>query len=122
MQDMADILTEMREEQMMFALMSKLPQEMSEHIQTEKKERSIIIEWLPEPADELTPSVKQRDLEEKVYRMGRYGRVRIRHSRTSEERPREYELRQECRERSSVHLNSPRCCVAWRVEMNRGTA
>ncbi|VDP14295.1 unnamed protein product [Heligmosomoides polygyrus] len=43
-----------------------------------KKERSIVVEWLPEPAAELTSSAKQRDLEGKVYRMCKYepGRVR----------------------------------------------
>lgn len=135
---------------MMFALISKLPQEMADRIECEKKERSIVIEWLPEPPTVLSPSAKQRDLEEKVsgifdvlnlecrplelYRMGRqerghvrkvkvvlpskshwatalsnswrlrgsaaFAKVRVRRSMTQEERTHEFELRQECRERS----------------------
>lgn len=52
-------------EHMMYALISKLPQEMSERIEMEKKERSIVIEWLPEAAPDLPPSAKQKDLEAK---------------------------------------------------------
>ncbi|VDP49207.1 unnamed protein product [Heligmosomoides polygyrus] len=138
-------------QQMMYALISKLPQEMTERIQLEKKERSIVVEWLPEPAAELTPSAKQHDLEEKVYRMGKYepgrvrkvkvvlpskshwaialsnswrlrdsttfSKVRIRRSMTSEERQREFELRQQCRERNK-QLNS-RVWVVYRGELRR---
>ncbi|VDP39059.1 unnamed protein product [Heligmosomoides polygyrus] len=77
-------------EQMMYALISKLPQEMSERIELENKERSIVIEWIPEATADLPPSEKQWDLEAKlsevfdvldrecrpleVYRMGRHQR------------------------------------------------
>lgn len=53
-------------EQMIYALISKIPQEVSERIDTEKKERSLVIEWLPEPPTALPPSAKQRDLEDKI--------------------------------------------------------
>lgn len=154
-------------EKMMFALISKLPQELAERIEEEKKERSIVIEWLPEPASDLSPSAKQRDLEEKVseifdvlnlecrplelYRMGRqergrvrkvkvvlpskshwatalsnswrlrgsaaFTKVRVRRSMTQEERKREFELRQECRERNK-QLNG-RVWVVYRGELRR---
>ncbi|VDO88043.1 unnamed protein product [Heligmosomoides polygyrus] len=62
-------------EKMMFALISKLPQELAERIEEDKKERSIVDEWLPEPPSELSPSAKQRDLEEKNGQTGTRARA-----------------------------------------------
>uniref|UniRef100_A0A7I4YTI5 Transposase_22 domain-containing protein n=1 Tax=Haemonchus contortus TaxID=6289 RepID=A0A7I4YTI5_HAECO len=71
------------------ALITKLPQTISEAVEGEKRGRSLVIYGIPESADELPPSSKQREVEAKVteildvlgvecrpsevYRMGRPG-------------------------------------------------
>lgn len=81
-------------ERMVVALISKIPSEISETMEAEKRARSIVIHNLEEASVDLPPSSKQRDLEDKVssvldvlgvecrpvevYRMGQMGNDRPR--------------------------------------------
>ncbi|KAK6055584.1 hypothetical protein COOONC_06913 [Cooperia oncophora] len=53
-------------DQMVKALVSKLPQEISDAIDSDKRARSLVISGLPEPQRDLRPSAKQADLESKI--------------------------------------------------------
>lgn len=139
---------------MLQVLKEKIPGDITNAIEEDKRGRSLIISGLQEPADTVKPSLKLRDLEEKVegildvlkvecrpvelYRMGKpeasrprlvklvlpskahwltalsnsrllrsseFSDVFIRRSMTSEERRREYELRQEARNRNREAKN-----------------
>lgn len=53
-------------EQMMMALISKIPQKVHDAVEEDKKSRSIVLIGLPEAANEMAPSAKQRHLEGQV--------------------------------------------------------
>lgn len=136
-------------DRMVRVVLSRIPHELRDAVEADKRSRSLVISGLPEADPSLPPSEKQRDLESKVsevldvvdvecrpievYRMGTrsnssprlvklvlpskshwitalanahrlrregFANVYIRKSMTLEERKREFELRQECRERN----------------------
>ncbi|KAK6044864.1 endonuclease/exonuclease/phosphatase family protein, partial [Cooperia oncophora] len=56
-------------DQMLEALVTKLPQEISEGIDAEKRARSLVISGLPEAPVDMRPSARQDDLESKVCKL-----------------------------------------------------
>lgn len=130
-------------------VLDRLPHEMKETVEAEKRGRSLVVSGLPEADEQLQPSAKQRYLEGKireildvlmvecnpveVYRLGRpndrfprlvkvvlpsrshwttalsnsyrlrnsgFNNIYVRKSMTQEERRKDFELRQICRERN----------------------
>ncbi|KIH57339.1 hypothetical protein ANCDUO_12471 [Ancylostoma duodenale] len=59
-------------ESMIHAYISKIPQEHAEIVESEKRARSLGLYGLPEPVDELSPSNKQRDLDDKRFREAKH--------------------------------------------------
>ncbi|KAK6060387.1 hypothetical protein COOONC_01955, partial [Cooperia oncophora] len=56
-------------DQMLEALVTKLPQEISEGIDAEKRARSLVISGLPEAPVDMRPSARQDDLDSKVCKL-----------------------------------------------------
>ncbi|EYB89950.1 hypothetical protein Y032_0225g2752 [Ancylostoma ceylanicum] len=88
-------------ESLIHAYISKIPQELAENVESEKRARSLVVYGLPEPADDLSPSIS-------IDQAARLGR---------KERMHEKELREECKERNKQAKD--RVWVVYRGELRR---